>query len=88
MHGGKREGAGRPPGSRNKATAEIKAIAQEHGPTAIESLVTIMCSNDMPPAARVSAAKEILDRAYGKSIQMVQEHPEDNHTISDPDGDV
>lgn len=70
MRGGKREGAGRPPGARNKVTAEIKEIAQQYGQEAIESLVKIMRADDMPPQARVGAIKEILDRGYGKSLQQ------------------
>lgn len=38
-HGGKREGAGRKPGSRNKITADIKLVAQSFGEEAIKHLV-------------------------------------------------
>lgn len=69
MRGGKREGAGRPPGAKNKATAEIKALAQEYGPRAIERLAQIMLSEDVPPQACVAAAREILDRGHGKALQ-------------------
>lgn len=71
MAGGKREGAGRPKGSVNKATADIRALAQLHGPAAVEALVGIMQSSESEPA-RVAAAKEILDRAYGKSKQPIE----------------
>lgn len=69
MRGGKRENAGRKPGSPNKATADIKAIAQDYGERAITRLVEIMEGKDFPPAAQVSAAKELLDRGYGKAAQ-------------------
>ncbi len=71
-HGGKRPRAGRPKGAVNKTTADVKAIAQEYGREAIESLVGFMRGEDHPVAARVAATKELLDRAYGKSAQAIQ----------------
>ena len=40
--GGKRAGAGRAAGRRNKVTADIKEIAQSFGEEAIKSLVEIV----------------------------------------------
>lgn len=65
-------GKGRPKGALNKATAEIKALAQEYGPDALKTLVSIMKAAKQPPAARVAAAKELLDRGYGKPAQPVE----------------
>ncbi|QLL11715.1 hypothetical protein [Pseudomonas chlororaphis] len=70
--GGKREGAGRPKGQRNKITADIKVIAQAFGEEAVNALVEIMRDGDAPHAARVAATKEILDRGYGKSKQELE----------------
>lgn len=70
--GGKREGAGRPKGSRNKVTADIKEIAQSFGQEAITHLLEIARNGDAPPAARVAAVKEILDRGYGKAKQSME----------------
>jgi len=67
---GERRG-GRKTGTPNKVTADIRAIAQDYGPSAITVLTEIMQSKEQPPAARVAAAKELLDRGYGKSIQGV-----------------
>ncbi len=39
--GGTRRGSGRPKGARNKVTADIKALAQKHGPKAIDALAEI-----------------------------------------------
>lgn len=75
--GGKREGAGRPKGRRNKVTADIKEIAQGFGEEAIIQLVEIMRDGEAPHAARVAATKEVLDRGYGKSQQFV------DHTSTD-----
>jgi hypothetical protein len=68
MRGGKREGAGRRKGTPNKATADIKAQAQKYTPDALKTLHAIMRDSESD-AARVSAAKELLDRGYGKSPQ-------------------
>lgn len=62
---------GRKKGALNKSTADIKAIAAEHGQEAVNTLVELMKSEDVPPPARVAAAKELLDRGYGKSTQAV-----------------
>lgn len=64
--------AGREKGKPNKATAEVKALAAEYGPEAVQRLAEIMRSPDEPAAARVAAAKELLDRAYGKATAEVQ----------------
>ncbi|MOA09125.1 hypothetical protein D3C78_1289340 [compost metagenome] len=69
--GGKREGAGRKGGTPNKVTADIKAIAQSFGEEAIKLLVEIARDGEAPPAARVAAAREIIDRGYGKAKQPV-----------------
>ncbi|HHH7389271.1 TPA: hypothetical protein ACP2SZ_005362, partial [Escherichia coli] len=79
--GGKREGAGRPKGRRNKVTADIKEIAQSFGEEAITQLVEIMRDGDAPHAARVAATKEILDRGYGKPQQSV-DHSSTDGTMS------
>lgn len=62
---------GRPKGALNKITADVRALAQEYGAQAIATLAEIMGDGDQPAPARVSAAKEILDRAYGKSPQPI-----------------
>jgi hypothetical protein len=66
--GGKREGAGRPKGSLNRATADVKAAAQKYTDEALKTLAAIMRDADSAPA-RVAACKEILDRGHGKSHQ-------------------
>ena len=65
---GERRG-GRKIGVPNKATGEIRALAAVHGPDAIAKLVKHM--ENPNPMVSVSACKEILDRAYGKSSQPV-----------------
>lgn len=57
------------PGGRPKECAEVKALARQYGPEAIEKLVTLLRGED----ARVAkaAADSLLDRAYGKPTQGV-----------------
>jgi hypothetical protein len=61
---------GRKAGIPNKATAEIKELAQQYAPAAIAELARLMKDGESE-AARVSAIKEILDRAYGISPQAL-----------------
>lgn len=74
--GGKRNGAGRPPGAFNKGTAEIKVFAQQYGQAAIARLAelsglvagTIAAESQV---AQIAAIKELLDRGYGKASQPI-----------------
>lgn len=77
---GERRG-GRAKGTPNKVTADVRALAQEYGAEAIKTLAEIMKDTAQPAAARVSAVKEILDRAYGKSPQPVSDA--DGSTLAD-----
>lgn len=78
--GGYRPGSGRPKGVPNKATAEIKAIAQPYSEEAVHTLAQIMREGESE-AAKVSAANSILDRAWGKPSQAVQHSGEMSHTV-------
>lgn len=69
--GGKREGAGRPSGAVNKATASIRDAAQEYSEEALAVLVSVMNTTTESAAARVAAANSVLDRAHGKPTQSV-----------------
>lgn len=67
--GGKREGAGRPSGSKNRATVDQKMrlsqLAKQHAGEAILALADIAV-NGQSETARIAAACAILDRGYGK----------------------
>jgi len=82
---GERRG-GRQKGTPNKVTADIKALAQNHGGEAIAMLATILTTSEND-SARIAAAKELLDRGYGKSTLPVELTGADggpinhNHTI-------
>lgn len=69
--GGKRDGAGRPKGAVNKATADIREAAQQYSDEALAVLAEVMKAGDSA-AARVAAANSILDRAHGKPRQSLE----------------
>ena len=79
---------GRPKGIPNKSTAEIKEAAQAYGPAALTTLATIMRNSDNDQA-RMAAAKELLDRGYGKTTQSVDMNVTGNITVISgvPDAD-
>lgn len=68
--GGKRPGAGRPKGAHNKATADVKAAAQQYTDEALKALAAIMRDSESD-AAKVAAIKELLDRGHGKPKQSL-----------------
>jgi hypothetical protein len=69
--GGRREGAGRPKGTPNKATREQKVrlsdLARMHCDSAMAALVNIL-ENGQSESARIAAAIAILDRGYGRPL--------------------
>ena len=67
----RKKSGGRQAGTPNKATAEIRAVAQQYSHQAVETLALIM-ANSACDRARIAAAKEILDRAHGKPAQAVE----------------
>jgi len=79
--GGKRPGAGRKPGSKNKTTTEtgktLAEMAAEYTPEALLTLAEIMQDETATATARVAAANSLLDRAHGKPLQMVADIPKD-----------
>jgi hypothetical protein len=72
---GERRG-GHKPGVPNKATRDIKALAQEYSPGAIAGLAELAgLVEGVRPAqseqARVAAMKELLDRGHGRPPQAI-----------------
>lgn len=84
--GGRREGAGRKPGQKNRLTADAKRslteIAADFTAEAISTLAAIMRDASAPAAARATAANSILDRGHGKPKQPV-EHELDVSKLTD-----
>lgn len=77
------------PGGRPKLTPEeleARTLAKQYTMEAIETLVSIMRNHDASPAARVSAACEILDRGHGKAPATIKgrvTHDHEHH-IAEP----
>jgi hypothetical protein len=63
---------GRPKGGANKATREIRSLAQQYGPEVIEFFMTVVRNEGAPLDYRMVAGKELLDRGYGKSAPPPQ----------------
>ena len=62
---------GRTKGTPNKATGEVRELAQACAPAAIAELARL-AAHAKTEATRVAAIKEILDRAHGKAAQAVE----------------
>lgn len=71
---------GRQKGTPNKATADIKALAQKYAPAAMKRLYHI-AENSESDAASVAAIKELFDRGFGKSKQPLTGGEEDDNPI-------
>jgi hypothetical protein len=55
---------------------EVRDIARQHTPGAIKTLVRVHKNPKSPPAARVAAAGEILNRGWGKPGSLDLENAE------------
>lgn len=56
---------------------EMREMAREQGPAALKALAEIM-NGTGSETARIAAAREILDRAYGKTTAALPEPPDDD----------
>lgn len=72
---------GKPKGTKNKSTAEIKELAQTYSAKALETLATIMLASEND-TARIAAAKELLDRGYGKVTQPMEISGKDGESLA------
>ncbi len=70
-HGGARPGAGRPNGSHNMLTLEVRELALQHGPAALAALVKLS-KKAKSEIVKLAAIREILDRAYGRPPQAME----------------
>jgi hypothetical protein len=59
------------PSGRPKVVTEVRDLARAHTATALKSLVAIYEDDAQDPRARVAAAKEVLDRGFGKPVQSI-----------------
>lgn len=65
------KGEVRNPFGRAKRDLDLAKKARRHAEKAILVLAEVMSNKQAPPAARVSAASELLDRGYGKAPQTL-----------------
>jgi hypothetical protein len=81
--GGKRQGAGRPVGSVNKNTADIRALAQSFGPDVVARLahLALHAESEM---AQIAAGRDLLDRGYGRAVQSLQNLDRDGNPSDGP----
>ena len=77
--GGKRQGAGRPKGSRALTllapTGERMAFyeaARQYDKEALQVIVSVLMDEKQPASLRLAAANDLLDRAYGRPPIAVQ----------------
>lgn len=78
--------AGRAVGTRNKTTLAVKELAQQYGPDAILKLAKLaglvkdskghLVGQAQSEKAQVTAIGMLLDRAYGKAVQPIQNDPD------------
>jgi hypothetical protein len=55
-------------GGRPKVVAEVRELAQQHGPEAVKTLALIMADESQPGQTRIAASTALLDRGYGKPV--------------------
>ena len=65
-------GQGRPKGALNRSTLEVREAARAYTAEALAKLAAIM-RHGTSEAAQILAAKELLDRGYGRPAQATSE---------------
>ena len=70
------------PGGRPKKNDDLVQAARENTVAALDTLASIMLNKRAPSAARVAAAREILDRGWGRPTQDVRLEAELTATIN------
>lgn len=59
------------PAGRPAVLADLREAARAFSQEALDTLAGVMRDPEAPPAARVTAARELLDRGFGKALQTV-----------------
>ena len=67
---GERRG-GRQRGTLNRATADVKRLAEVYSHAAIQTLAAVMHNDQADVRARIAAANALLDRAHGRPAQAI-----------------
>jgi Family of unknown function (DUF5681) len=58
------------PAGRPKQNVTVTELARSHGPRAIQVLAQLMNDEKAPASARAAAAEKLLDRGFGKPLQL------------------
>lgn len=72
--GGKREGAGRPAGAKDKRIAEREAAIAESGLTPLDYLLSLVRDNKKDEAVRVDAAKAAAPYCHARLVSTQNSH--------------
>jgi hypothetical protein len=59
-------------GGRPAVIRDLREAAQGYSEEALSVLAGVMRNADAPPAAKVAAARELLDRGFGRPMQSVE----------------
>jgi len=70
-------------GEDKAARSDIAALAREHGPKSVTVLARLMDSPKTKPMVRVAAAKELLDRGYGKATVHIDAGGKDDAELEE-----
>ncbi|WP_287600601.1 hypothetical protein [Thiothrix sp.] len=70
---GKPKTGGRQQGTPNKHRASVREIAAQYVDDVLDVLARIAADETAPAAARVAAARELLDRCEGKPAQRIEQ---------------
>lgn len=70
------------PGGRPKKNDDLVQAARDKTVAALDTLTSIMANKRAPAAARVAAAREILDRGWGRPTQDVRLEAELTATVN------
>ncbi len=69
--GGFQKGRSGNPGGRPKEVGEVRDLARQHTAEALGALKAIMSDKKAPASARVAASEAILNRGWGRPVQMI-----------------
>ena len=76
---------GRKAGTQNKATAPVRALAQEYTEPAVLVLAEVLQDRAAPHMARIRAAEALLDRGHGRPGQYIEARISPLEGLSDED---
>lgn len=91
QRGGKRKGAGRPPGAINRATAAARKMVEETGVTPLEFMLQVMRDANATRAERLDMAKAAAPYVHARlsaveaKVEVTEQVEEVRWSIVDPE---